>query len=40
MKRLIALTVLVLIPAVASAETLDLGLHGVFGITVPKSWRF
>jgi hypothetical protein len=40
MKRLIALTVLVLIPMVASAETLDLGLHGVFGITFPKGWKF
>jgi hypothetical protein len=25
---------------IASAETLDLGVHGVFGITVPKDWKF
>jgi len=39
MKRFLALTVLALCPMAASADSLDLGPYGVFGVTPPKGWR-
>jgi hypothetical protein len=38
MKRLLPLLALVLLPALASAETIDLGTHGTLTVTAPKGW--
>jgi hypothetical protein len=38
MKRFIPLLALLLLPAFASAETIDLGTRGALAITVPKGW--
>jgi hypothetical protein len=38
MKRFIAISVLALCPIFASAQTVDLGAHGLFGVTPPKGW--
>jgi hypothetical protein len=38
MKRLLPLLGLLLLPAFASAETIDLGTHGALAVTVPKGW--
>jgi hypothetical protein len=40
MKRYLTLALLALIPLLAPAATLDLGIHGTFGITPPKDWKF
>jgi hypothetical protein len=40
MKPGILARALLLLPLSASAETLDLGPHGTFSITVPKGWTF
>jgi hypothetical protein len=37
-KRSLALCALLALPALAGAETLDLGAHGKFSLTVPKDW--
>lgn len=39
MKRLLALLALVLAPALAPADTVDLGPNGSFEIAVPKGWK-
>ncbi len=39
MKRLLALIGLALIPALASADTVDLGPNGSLEIAVPKGWK-
>jgi VCBS repeat-containing protein len=39
-KRSLALFALLALPALAGAETLDLGSHGKFSITVPKDWTY
>jgi hypothetical protein len=38
MNRLLPLLALLLLPALASAETIDLGTRGSLAITVPKGW--
>jgi hypothetical protein len=38
MKRLLPLLALVLLPVLASAETIDLGTHGTLSVTPPKGW--
>jgi hypothetical protein len=38
MKRLIPLLALVILPAFASADTVDLGPRGTLSITLPKGW--
>ena len=38
MKRLIPLLALLLLPAFASADTIDLGTRGTLALTVPKGW--
>jgi hypothetical protein len=40
MKRLLLVSALLLAPALAPAETLDLGARGTFSITPPKGWTF
>jgi hypothetical protein len=40
MKHTIPLIALLLLASSASAETLDLGSHGIFSITVPKGWTY
>jgi hypothetical protein len=38
MKRLLPLLALLLLPAFASADTVDLGAHGTLAVAVPKGW--
>jgi hypothetical protein len=38
MKRILPLLALLILPAMASADTIDLGTRGTFSITVPKGW--
>ncbi len=40
MKRRLALCLLLALPALAGAETLDLGAHGKFSVAVPKDWTY
>jgi hypothetical protein len=40
MKRWLALCALMLLPGLAGAETLDLGIHGKFSVAVPKDWTY
>ncbi len=40
MKHIILLLALLLPPLSASAETLDMGIHGTFTISVPKGWKY
>lgn len=40
MNRSLALFALLALPVLARAETLDLGTHGRFSITVPKDWTY
>jgi hypothetical protein len=39
-KRSLALFALLALPALAGAETLDLGAHGKFSIAAPKDWTY
>jgi hypothetical protein len=40
MKRCLLLLALLALPLVSTAETLDLGPHGTFTITIPKEWVY
>lgn len=40
MKRCLALCAMMALPLLARAETLDLGPHGKFSVSVPKDWTY